>query len=155
MGARSHAVRFPLVSLPPLPRPRLRPVTLAAVALGGLLGALLRVAVGQVWPVEGFPWSTLLVNVSGSAVLALLPALAVVHRRPLLAPFLGTGVLGGYTTLSTASAETVALGDGGRPVQALVYAAVTLGACVLAVALADRLSTPPDRAAFDADEGDL
>jgi CrcB protein len=125
------------------------------VALGGLLGALLRVAVGQAWPVELFPWSTLLVNVTGSAVLAFLPALAVVHRRPLLAPFLGTGVLGGYTTLSTASSETVALGDGGRPLLALAYAGVTLGACLLAVGLVDRLSTPPQRAEFDRDEGDL
>ena len=90
-------------------------MTVLAVAVGGALGALLRVAVGQLWPVDLFPWSTLLVNVSGTTALALLPALAVVHRRPLLAPLLGTGVLGGYTTLSTASAETVALGDDGRP----------------------------------------
>jgi CrcB protein len=130
-------------------------VTVLAVAVGGALGALLRVAVGQVWPVEAFPWSTLLVNVSGTAALALLPALAVVHRRPLLAPLLGTGVLGGYTTLSTASAEAVALGDDDRPLLALAYAALTLAACLVAVTLVDRLSTVEDRAEFDRDEGDL
>ena len=143
------------MTLPPLPRPGLRPRTVLVVALGGLVGALLRVAVGQAWPVGVFPWSTLAVNVSGSAVLAFLPALAAVHRRPLLAPFLGTGVLGGYTTLSTASSEAVALGEDGRPLLALVYAAATLVACLVAVALVDRLSTPPQRAEFDRDEGDL
>ena len=84
-----------------------------------------------------------------------LPALAVVHRRPLLAPLLGTGVLGGYTTLSTASAETVALGDGGRPGLALAYAVLTIGACLVAVTLVDRLSTAEERADFDREEGDL
>ena len=155
LGHRTTRRTLTSVSLPPLPRPGLRPSTVALVALGGLLGALARVAVGQVWPVDVLPWSTLAVNVSGTAVLAFLPALAVVHRRPLLAPFLGTGVMGGYTTLSTASAETVALGDGGRPLLALVYVAVTLGACVVAVALVERLSTAPDRESFDRDEGDL
>ena len=130
-------------------------MTVLAVAVGGALGALLRVAVGQLWPVDLFPWSTLLVNVSGTTALALLPALAVVHRRPLLAPLLGTGLLGGYTTLSTASAETVALGDDGRPLLALVYAALTIGACLVAVTLVDRLSTAEQRAGFDRDEGDL
>ncbi len=143
------------MSLLPLPRPRLRPATVALVGLGGLLGALLRVAVGVRWPVEVFPWSTLLVNVSGSAVLAALPALAVVHRRPLLAPFLGTGLLGGYTTLSTASAETYALGDQGRPLLALGYAGLTLAACLAAVALVDRLSTLAEREEFEREEGDL
>jgi CrcB protein len=143
------------VSLPPLPRPGLRPVTVAVVALGGLLGALARVAVGQAWPVDVFPWSTLAVNVSGTAVLAFLPALAVVHRRPLLAPFLGTGAMGGYTTLSTASAETVALGDGGRPLLARVYGPLTLAACGVAVALGDRFSTGPQGIEFERDEGDL
>ena len=143
------------MTLADLPRPHPRPSTVALVALGGALGALLRVAVGLLWPVEDFPWSTLLVNVSGTATLALLPALAVVHRRPLLAPFLGTGVLGGYTTLSTASAEAVALGDGGDPALALLYAVLTLAACLVAVALVDRWSTPAQREEFDRDEGDL
>ncbi len=140
--------------MPLSPRPSLR-TAVPVVALGGAVGALVRVAVGLLWPVDVFPWSTLLVNVSGSALLALLPALAVVHRRPLLAPFLGTGVLGGYTTLSTASAEAVALGDDGRPALALLYAAVTLASCLLAVALVDRWSTPAEREDFDRDEGDL
>jgi CrcB protein len=108
-----------------------------------------------VWPADDFPWSTLAINVTGSAALAALPLLAVVHRRPLLAPFLGTGVLGGYTTLSTASAESFVLGDDGRPVVALAYVVVTLAACLLAVHAVDRWSSAAQRTTFELDEGDL
>ncbi len=130
-------------------------MTVLAVAVGGALGAVLRVAVGEVWPGEDFPWSTLVVNVSGSTVLAALPLLAVVHRRPVLAPLLGTGVLGGYTTLSTASAESYALRDQGRPGLALVYAVATVAACLLAVRAVDHWSTPAEWRDFDREEGDL
>jgi CrcB protein len=143
------------VSVPLPARPPLRLVAVLVVAVGGALGALLRVAVGLAWPVDGFGWSTLLVNLSGSAALAALPALAVVRRHPLAAPFLGTGVLGGYTTLSTASAETLALLEDGRVLTALAYAGASLAACLVAVALVDHLTTPDERAAFDRDEGDL
>ena len=136
-------------------RPPLRVAAVLVVALGGALGAVLRVAVGQAWPVDVFPWSTLLVNVTGSAALAALPALAVVRRQPLAAPFLGTGVLGGYTTLSTASGEAVSLADDGRPLLALVYAATSLAACLVAVALVSRATTPAARATFESEEGDL
>ena len=132
------------------PRPPLRSA-LPVVALGGALGALLRVLVGEVWPVHDFPWSTLVVNLSGAAALAALPALSVVRRQPLAAPFLGTGVLGGYTTLSTASAETLTL----DPLPALGYLALSLGSCLLAIALVQRLTTADERASFDEDEGDL
>lgn len=111
------------------------PRLVAVVALGGALGALLRVVVGVAWPVTAFPWSTLMVNVSGSAALAALPALAVVRRRQWVAPFLGTGVLGGYTTLSTASAETLAL----SPPAAVAYAGLTLVLCLAAVSVVSRL----------------
>lgn len=132
------------------PRPPLRSA-LPVVAVGGGLGALLRVLVGELWPVHDFPWSTLVINLTGTAALAALPALAVVRRKPLAAPFLGTGVLGGYTTLSTASAEVLTL----DPLPALAYLALSLGSCLFAITLVQRLTTPADRAAFDEEEGDL
>jgi CrcB protein len=132
------------------PRPPLRSA-LPAVAAGGAIGALLRVLVGELWPVHDFPWSTLLINLSGTAALAALPALAVVRRHPLAAPFLGTGVLGGYTTLSTASAEVLTL----DPLAAFGYLALTLGSCLLVITLVQRLTTPDERALFDEEEGDL
>ena len=126
------------------------------VAAGGAVGACLRVAVGHLAPTaEGaFPWPTLLVNVTGSALLALLPALPAVRRRPLLPPLLGTGVLGGFTTLSAWSQETYDLVVAGETALALAYAAGTLLACLAAVALVDRLTTREERTEFDRAEGD-
>lgn len=139
------------VAHPPLPR------VVAVVAVGGAAGAALRALVAEAAPVAvgGFPWSTFAVNVVGSFLLALLPALGVVRRRPLLPPLLGTGVLGGFTTLSAYSEETRALAAGGHEALAGLYLIGTLAACLLAVALADRLSNRTERVEFDAEEGDL
>lgn len=130
---------------------------LAAVAAGGALGAALRHGIGVAVPdVAGsFPWTTFGINVAGSFLLALLPAWAVVRRRPLLPPLFGTGVLGGFTTLSTYSEQTRALLASGHVVTASTYLLGTLGACLLAVAVADRLSSEAARREFDAEEGDL
>nr|WP_246416413.1 CrcB family protein [Nocardioides luti] len=127
----------------------------AAVALGGALGALLRWALGQLVPDgSGFPWTTFAINVSGSFALALLPALAAVRRSALLTVGLGTGVLGGYTTLSAYSEQARALLADGHAAMAAAYLLGTLVACLVAVALADRLSTAPERTSFDDADGD-
>lgn len=89
-----------------------------------------------------FPWPTFAINVVGALVLALLPALAVVRRSRPWTVALGPGLLGGFTTLSTYSEQTRALLDDGRAALAVAYLAGTLLACLLAVALASRLSTP-------------
>ena len=136
-------------------RPSL-PAVVLMVAIGGAIGAVLRAVVGEVVPAppHEFPWPTFGVNVGGSALLAFLPALDAVRRRPLLPPLLGTGVIGGFTTLSGWAQETHDLVDAGRPGVAATYALGTLVACLLVVALVDRLSTPAQRATFDAEEGD-
>jgi CrcB protein len=128
----------------------------AAVALGGAVGAVARWALTVAWPdpVAGFPWTIFAVNVVGAGVLALLPGFAAVRRRELLPPLLGTGVLGGFTTLSTYSDQARALVAHGRPVLAATYVVGTLAACLLVVALADRLSTAAARADFEREEGD-
>ena len=109
---------------------------LAAIAVGGAVGALARHLVEESVPsVPGaFPWGTFLVNVSGSlligvliATLGLLPA---PHR--LVRPFLGVGILGGFTTFSTYAAQSHALVRSGHPLGALAY----LGGTVLAAGLA-------------------
>ena len=62
----------------PAPAPRL----LAAVAIGGALGALARWGLGESFPeASGFPWTTFAINVVGSFALALLPAFAAVRRN--------------------------------------------------------------------------
>lgn len=144
----------------PAPRstaPPSLPLVVTMVAIGGAIGAVLRAAVGEVVPTSPheFPWPTLGVNVAGSALLALLPAVDAVRRHPLLPPLLGTGVIGGFTTLSAWAQETHDLAGAGRPGMAAAYALGTLVACLAAVALVDRLSSPAERAIFDVEEGDL
>jgi fluoride exporter len=110
---------------------------LAAIAAGGAVGALARSLVGQAWPTSpgAFPWGTFLVNVSGClligvlmAVLGLLPA----HHR-LVRPFLGVGILGGFTTFSTYAVQSHELVRLGHPVVALTYLGGTVLAALLAV----------------------
>lgn len=128
---------------------------LPAVALGGALGALARWLVTEAAPASsGFPWTVFWINVAGSALLALLPALPAVRERAALGLFLGTGVLGGFTTMSAASVDTVHLLDDGRLGLALLYAGGTLLAALGAVLLVDRLTTRAQRVAFEREDGD-
>lgn len=82
-----------------------------------------------------FPWGITIVNLSGSFLLGLLvgllhaPGLDVATHPAWLA--LGVGLLGGYTTLSTASLDTVRLARAGRRVAAAANALGTLGFAVL------------------------
>ncbi|MFJ2743238.1 fluoride efflux transporter FluC [Streptomyces sp. NPDC087440] len=103
------AVREPVdpdVDLRAAPEPaRLLPV-LAAVSLGGALGASARYAALLAWPVSGggFPWAMFGINVVGSGLIGVLMVLVVESGRrahPLVRPFLGVGVLGGFTSFST------------------------------------------------------
>lgn len=138
------------------PRHPLHFSVLLAVALGGAVGASLRYALTVLEPDgTGFPVTTFAINVSGSFLLALLPASSAVRRHHLLPPLLGTGVLGGYTTLSAWSEHTRALLASGATGTAAAYFLGTLGACLAAVALADRFSSRSSREEFDEEEGDL
>ena len=92
----------------PRPRsraPRSRAGLLVALSGGGMLGSLGRYAVGLALPhaAGAFAWSTLLVNVTGSLAMGVLVVwvLSMDRPHPLLRPFLGVGVLGGWTTFSS------------------------------------------------------
>lgn len=81
-----------------------------------------------------FPWATTIINVSGSLVLGFLTGLTLSHLLPTdLSIVIGTGFLGGYTTFSTASYETVQLVKQGRHGAAFTSGVVML---VLSVAVA-------------------
>jgi fluoride exporter len=112
------------------------PRAVGAVAAGGALGALARHLLASAWPhpAGGFPWSTLVVNLTGCLLIGALLATAYAHR-PLVRAFLATGVLGGYTTFSTYAVETRDLVAAGRPGLAAVYALSTLAGALAAVAL--------------------
>jgi len=132
-------------------------VGVLATGVGGAAGALARWSLTAAFPVEvdRFPWSTFLINVAGSALLAALPLLAAVHHRTWLALLLRTGVLGGFTTMSAASAETFALLDRGQVALGLTYCLGTLAASVVAVLVLDRFTAPDQRTDVADDGGDL
>jgi len=80
-------------------------------ALGGALGALARWGVATALPHDpgGWPWATLLVNLTGCLLIGVLLAV-LLSRFPASSwarPFLAVGVLGGYTTFSTFAVEVV------------------------------------------------
>ncbi|MBO9521871.1 MAG: CrcB family protein [Nocardioidaceae bacterium] len=131
------------------------PVALIAASLGGIVGSLARYAISDASPPGlGFPWAVFWINVTGCALLAALPAVPVVRRTPWLAVFLGTGVLGGFTTMSTASEQTVVLLDHDRIGTALSYAGGTLAAALATAWLVSLLTTPEARAEVEDEEAD-
>ncbi|WP_277960047.1 fluoride efflux transporter CrcB [Frigoribacterium faeni] len=110
------------------------PLLVVAVAVAGGVGAATRFVVdGLVKDRLGsaYPWGTTVINVSGSFALGLLTGLAL---QAVVAPewkaVLGTGLLGGYTTFSTASVETVRLLAAGRRGAAVANGLGMLVACV-------------------------
>jgi CrcB protein len=119
---------------------------LAVVAGGGALGASGRHLIGkavQAWAAVPFPVGTLCVNVLGcllfGAVFVLLRPESAVGVRSHL--FLTTGLLGGFTTFSTFSHETVELALAGRWAPAAGYAALSLAACLAALLLGGWLAS--------------
>jgi fluoride exporter len=89
-----------------------------AVVAGAGIGGGLRYAIG-LWLAErwgaSFPWHTFVVNISGAFLLGIVMALSaergVISQEWRL--FLGVGILGGYTTFSTLSYESIALMERG------------------------------------------
>jgi fluoride exporter len=108
-----------------------------AVGIGGALGSMLRYAV-TLWTVErigpGFPWHTAAINVVGSFLIG---AIAVYTQSttglpPYLSAFAIVGVLGGFTTFSTFSYDTITLLSDGAPAIALLYCVGTVVAGIVA-----------------------
>jgi CrcB protein len=106
---------------------------LAVIALGGGLGAMARYGISRWLPTtpDHFPWGTFLINVLGCFLIGVL--MVRWGRRPLLRPFLGVGVLGGFTTFSTYAVETRAMLTPGEVPMAMAYLFGTLAAATLAV----------------------
>jgi CrcB protein len=124
---------------------RLRADELAAVAVGGVVGALARASISVVIPhhdAVAWPWATFATNLVGCFLLGvLLDWVDARHglwtsshpRRARLArPLLASGVLGGFTTFSTFSVEVVTMTRAGSGTAAVTYA---VSSVVLGVAL--------------------
>ncbi|MCX4911067.1 fluoride efflux transporter CrcB [Streptomyces sp. NBC_00878] len=112
----------------------------AVVSVGGALGASARYGASLLWPTYtgGFPWTTFSVNVAGCFVIGVFMVMItdVWAAHPLLRPFFGTGVLGGFTTFSTYAVDIQRLVDTGHPRTGLAYLAASLVAALAAVWLA-------------------
>jgi CrcB protein len=113
--------------------------TLLAIFVGGALGTLSRYELALHHPITagGFPWVTLLVNLSGSLAIGLLVPLTghVSHRVPVLGPLLVIGLLGGWTTYSTLAVDATLLAkDGDVGTMASYLVATVVGGLALVVA---------------------
>ncbi len=115
---------------------RNRPSVLLVVAFGGAIGGSARYEVGRWVPAAptGFPWATFAENVSGALLLGVLLVLLVERWPPnrYARPFLGTGVIGSYTTFSTYAVETDLLVRHGRAGLAAAYAVGSIAAGLFA-----------------------
>ncbi|MEU7631170.1 CrcB family protein [Nocardia sp. NPDC049220] len=109
----------------------------AVIAIGGALGACARYGAGLLWPTAAgtFPVTTLSVNISGCAIMGVFMVLVTeiwtAHR--LLRPFVGTGILGGYTTFSTYAVDITHLVDSGHAAAGLTLLATTPAAALAAI----------------------
>ena len=111
-------------------------------ALGGAVGALAHWAAATALTSSpgGWPWATLLVNLTGCLLLGLLIAVVAVRlpeaRWP--RPFLAVGVLGGFTTFSAFAVEVVEQVDAGAALLAAAYVLASVVGGIGAVALGAR-----------------
>ena len=113
-----------------------------SVALGGAIGSVMRYltnlgvmrAVGP-----GFPWATLAVNGVGAFVMGVLVELLAQRGGQRFAPLLMTGLLGGFTTFSAFSLDTVTLWERGQPELALAYVGASILLSLAAIVLAMHL----------------
>lgn len=114
-------------------------MSLSLVALGGALGSVLRFATAQVVP---FPFGTLTVNIAGSFLIGAL--FVLLSGRVWAQPLVLTGILGGFTTFSAFSLDTLRLVEGGRALAAggyvLASVVLSLGACAIGVVAARGIS---------------
>ena len=116
--------------------------TLSQVALGGAIGASARhlTHVGTLRLVgPGFPWATLGINGVGSCLMGVLVVVLAQTGGIRFAPFLLTGLLGGFTTFSAFSLDAVTLWQRGAGLQAAGYVmgsvVLSIGALILGMAM--------------------
>jgi CrcB protein len=98
--------------------------TLLSVALGGALGATSRYLVNIALPRvlgHGFPYATMAVNVLGSLLMGILVVVLAEKSGNRFAPFLMTGVLGGFTTFSAFSLDALTIWERGQGALAAGY----------------------------------
>jgi len=110
---------------------------LPVIALGGMIGSSARYAMELAWsaPAGAIPLATLTTNVSGCLLIGVLMVhvLEVSGAHPLVRPFLGVGVIGGFTTFSTYTVQSSLLLTHGNPALSMIYLFGTLLTAMTAV----------------------
>lgn len=123
---------------------RAQMVIVFALGCGGVVGAVARYAISLALPTAAnqFPWSTFLINVSGSALLGFLLVLLIEQfpRGRLVRPLVGSGLIGAYTTFSTLEVDTVLLFRGHEIGLGIIYLISSLLAGLAAVWLGMNLA---------------
>jgi CrcB protein len=120
------------------------------IGLGGALGSMLRFGLGR-WIDLGmlrggqiFPWGTVVVNITGCFVIGFIAAVSAAEGRFLISPlarqFIMIGILGGYTTFSSFSLQSLALAQDGQWGPALANVLVSVAFCLGAVWLGSILA---------------
>lgn len=123
----------------PAPRsPRTAAWLYLAVAGGSMIGGTARWLIAELLhDPAGFPWATLFVNVTGSFLIGLYAGLSARDGRLLAGPrqrqFVMGGILGGYTTFSIFSLETVRLLEAGSLDMAGLNLGISIGSWLMAV----------------------
>lgn len=113
-------------------------LTVLQVALGGAIGASLRYLtnVGVMRLVgPGFPWGTVVCNVVGSFAMGVLVVVLANTSGNRFAPFLMTGLLGGFTTFSAFSLDAVTLFERGAVMPAASYVLTSVVVSIIALTL--------------------
>jgi fluoride exporter len=124
------------------------------IALGSALGGAARFGCTELvaaYTGPDFPWGTILVNVIGSFIIGAVATLTAPDGRWLISPnaqrFVIVGILGGYTTFSAFSWQTLDLLRAGEPGRALANVALSLVLCLVAVWLGHTLAASLNRGA--------
>ncbi|MGM0858084.1 MAG: fluoride efflux transporter CrcB [Pseudomonadota bacterium] len=115
--------------------------SIALVAVGGAIGGMARVGISQLaarWLGNAFPWGTLAVNLLGSFALGWLAATLTTDSVPPTGSYwlmIAVGLLGGFTTVSSFSLQTLGLWESGKGGKALanIITTVMFGVAALVV----------------------
>jgi CrcB protein len=138
-----HDVDRDLLDEPVLPLLGLSLSSLLAIFVGGAFGTVARYELAAHHPIGpgGFPWVTLLVNLTGSFAIGLFVPLTehVSHRVPIMRPLLMIGLLGGWTTYSTLAVEATLLVKAGDVGTMLAYLVATVAGGLALVLAGHRL----------------
>jgi CrcB protein len=116
------------------------PVIAAWVALGAALGGVARYwfsGVAAIWFGETFPWGTIIINVVGSFLIGLIATSTGPDSRFMVSAearqFMMTGIMGGFTTFSSFSLQTLRLAQDGDLLKAGANIVLSVVACLVMV----------------------